>query len=274
MKQFLIVLLMLPALLISADAASLPEELLRAVPEEAELMMGELSFENEDDLISGAAKIWEAAKEQLLSAGREQLRAVAVILLVAVLCGTAESMLRGEIGQKAVSMAGTLAVTAVAAGDVTAFLGIGIEKIRELGRFSKVLLPTLSAAAAAGGAVGSASLHQVLTVFFADILLTVTETILVPMVYLFIGITAAEAVVREGRLKGLAELIKKTVVWALTVTLTLFASYLALGGAVAGRGLWKHCCDCQNGKGRQSAAQGACASDRRRAAGGQRRREL
>ena len=85
-----------------------------------------------------------------------------------------------------------------------------------------------------GGLGGSGAGIGVLTVFFADILLTVTESLLVPMVYLFIGVTAAEAVAREGRLLGLSGLIKKTLTWAMTVTLTLFCSYLAVGGAVAG----------------------------------------
>ena len=234
MKKFGLFILVICFLSPCAFAAELPADLRGSLPQAAEETMEEMVFENEKDLFSGVARIWDMAKEEVLSSLREQFRPVATVLLMAILFGAAESAAQGDLSVKVLTMAGVLAVTAVTAGDMTALLGIGIEKIRELSRFSKVLLPTLSAAAAAGGAVGTASVHQVLTVFFADILLTVTESLLVPMVYLFIGVTAAEAVAREGRLQGLSGLIKKTLTWAMTVTLTLFCSYLAVGGAVAG----------------------------------------
>ncbi len=234
MKKLLLVICFFSILMPFSYAADLPGELQESIPEAVEETVEGLAFATENDLFTGVLQIWKDAKEDVLSALKEQFRAVAVILLVAVLCGAAESAAQGELNSKAIAMAGVLAVTAVAAGDVTALLGVGVEKIRELGRFSKVLLPTLSAAAAAGGAVGTASVHQVVTVFFADVLLSLTESLLVPMVYLFIGVTAAEAILQEGRLQGLTNLIKKIITWAMTVTLTLFCSYLAVGGAVAG----------------------------------------
>ncbi len=234
MKKVLLLLCFAVVLSASAHAAELPGDLRNAVPSEAAERMDGLSFQNENDLFHGVSAIFENAKSNLLGAVRGQFRGMAVILLIAIVCGLAESAGGSELTGRVIAMVGALAVTSVAAGDVTTLLGVGVEKIRQLGDFSAVLLPTLAAAAAAGGAVGTASVHQVLTVFFADILLSVTETLLIPMVYLYVGVIAGEAVINQGRLAGIAAGIKKVVTWVMTVTLTLFTAFLTLGGAVAG----------------------------------------
>lgn len=234
MKKILLLFAALFLLFPTAFAVEIPQALEKAVPADAAETVKEFSFRDENDFFSGVSIIFEDAKDTILGSLREQFRGVAVVLLIAIVCSLAQSAQTGETLERAVSMVGTLAVTAVAAGDMTTLLGKGVEKIQELGDFSSVLLPTLAAAAAAGGAVGRASLHQVLTVFFADVLLTVTETLLVPMVYLYVGVIAGEAVMGKGRLLGIAAGIKKAVSWIMTVTLTLFTAFLALGGAVAG----------------------------------------
>ena len=68
-----------------------------------------------------------------------------------------------------VPMAGALAVTLAAAGSVRTMMGLGQETVEELNTFSKALLPTLSAAVAASGGILSASVRQVATVFFVDL---------------------------------------------------------------------------------------------------------
>ncbi|MBQ3103539.1 MAG: stage III sporulation protein AE [Oscillospiraceae bacterium] len=231
MKKSLLLLCFLLLLSLPAQAVSLPKELEEAV--DAEIMEG-LSFQNENDLFAGICEIFERAKETSVALLRERFRGVAAVLLIAVICALAQSAAGGELAEQTTAMVGALAVTAVAAGDMTALLGVGVEKVRELSDFSSVLLPTLAAATAAGGAVGTASFHQVLTVFFADILLSLTETLLVPMVYLYVGIIAGEAVMRQGRMAGIAAGIKKAVSWIMTVMLTLFTAYLTVGGAVTG----------------------------------------
>ena len=85
-----------------------------------------------------------------------------------LLCGVAESFFTAAEQPSVprfVPMAGALAITLTAAGDLQQMMGLGVETMEELDVFAKALLPTLSAAAAASGGAITAGTRQVATVF-------------------------------------------------------------------------------------------------------------
>ena len=133
-----------------------------------------------------------------------------------------------------VTLAGTLAIVLVAAGDLEGLMGLGVETITEVEQFSKALLPSLAAATAAAGRAGTASVKQVAAVFFSDVLLTVIRSLLIPMTYLYIGLLAANGVLGGDRLTKLAETLKKLIAWCLKTALVLFTAYLTVAGVAAG----------------------------------------
>ena len=213
-----------------ALAAELPTELERLSPEAAALA------DAEDGLLPGIRQLWREgwaqAREYLLAG----VQSIAAIMAGVVLLGAAENAApagRDILGHY-VSMTGALWITAVSAGNLNALIGLGQQTIVNLSQLSKVLLPALAAAEAASGGVTAASVRQVAAVFFADILLTIIERVLLPAVYLYIG-TAAAGTVLEGELmERVGELLKKMIGWALGGLLTLFTAYLTISGAIAG----------------------------------------
>ena len=82
--------------------------------------------------------------------------------------------------------------------------------------------------------VGAASVKQVATVFFCDVLLTAIRSLLLPLLSLYIGAAAAAAMLGDTRLDAAARGIKKGITWALTGFLTAFTLYLSVAGIVAG----------------------------------------
>ena len=217
-----------------AAAADIPEELARAAPEAAELVSG--SGEEGFGLLAGAQALVEeglAEMGQYLVSG---VRAIAAIMAGVVLLGALESAVPagGDLLGRYGTAAGVLWITAMAAGDLSALIGLGRETIVEVSQLSKVLLPTLAAAEAAQGGVTAASVRQVAAVFFADVLLTVIERVLLPMVYLYIGTAAAGAVLEGNVMERIGELLKKVTGWILSGLLLLFTTYLTISGAVAG----------------------------------------
>ena len=108
----------------------------------------------------------------------------ALLLGVVLLCGVAESFFTAAEQPSVprfVPMAGALAITLTAAGDLQQMMGLGVETMEELDVFAKALLPTLSAAAAASGGAITAGTRQVATVFFANLLLSVIRKLLLPL---------------------------------------------------------------------------------------------
>ena len=80
-----------------------------------------------------------------------------------------------------------MAVAVISVKEAGSFIGLGRETILDLDEFSKALLPTLSAAAAAGGAVTSAAAKCAAVMLFADITITVTRNVLLPLLYIYIA---------------------------------------------------------------------------------------
>ena len=113
-------------------------------------------------------------------------------------------------------------------------MGLGQETVEELNTFSKALLPTLSAAVAASGGILSASVRQVATVFFVDLLLSLIRGLLLPLVYFYVAAAAADAMLPGRHLAGISTAIRKGTVWLLTGALALFTLYLTVSGAAAG----------------------------------------
>ena len=232
MKKGVLLLLLLWALTVPAWGTELPREVRDALPAAAEDIT-----EHMDDpasLSEGLSLLWERACGYLTDALRESVSG-GVMLLAAVLCALTEECMDAAGGKvHFVPMAGALAVTLAAAGSVRTMMGLGQETVEELNTFSKALLPTLSAAVAASGGIISASVRQVATVFFVDLLLSLIRGLLLPLVYFYVAAAAADAMLPGRHLAGISTAIRKGTVWLLTGALALFTLYLTVSGAAAG----------------------------------------
>ena len=60
-----------------------------------------------------------------------------------------------------ISVVGALAITALAAADTHSLIGLGREALDRMSGFSKVLLPTITAAAAASGSRRGAAVRRI-----------------------------------------------------------------------------------------------------------------
>ena len=215
-----------------AQEITLPAELIEAAPEAAELLEGGAA--DGFGLMDGAVEIIENSIESAKGYLFSGMRSIAAIMVGLVILGVLEGIGANETVAKYTTVTGALWITTVSAGDMDSLIGLGHDTIVAISDLSKCLLPALSAAVAASGGVTSASVRQVGTVFFSDILLTIIERFLIPLLYLYIGTTAASAVVDGGALESISSLIKKTISWFLSGLLILFTTYLTISGAIAG----------------------------------------
>ena len=231
MKWWICLTALVLALTPSAAAADLPAELERAAPEAAEdLTGGDLS--GGTGFAQGVGNILDRLADQVGDVVRERTRGAAAVLLVVVLCGVVEGFAQGTGGKGAafLPMAGALSITLASAGSLDSLMGLGSRTIGELA----ALLPTLAAATAASGAVTTATVQQVSTVFFVDLLLRLIRQLLLPLVYLYIGLLTAAACLPENRLGAIAEALKKLVTWILTTALLVFTIYLSIVRIISG----------------------------------------
>lgn len=237
-------LLLLSALLLALAAPAFGAELSDALdldsveaaaPPEAAEVLGDANMESAD-LDGGLTKLWEAVRARLPEALRETVKPLAAIVAVTLTCSVAESFTAAQgPAAEAVQMAGCLAVAVIGAADVRSVMALGIETLERLGEFTRVLLPTLTAAAAAGGAPGSAAAVWAASALFSDWLMTAANGLVAPLLGGFTAAACAASVLGERRLEGPVQFLQwgtRTLLKALVLAFTAYLSVSrALGAA-------------------------------------------
>ena len=128
-----------------------------ALPEQAYDAFGELSVADAAQPQSLLAKLWAYVLHEgggaVASAARNAALLLAIVFLSALCASLSVSGACGKVTQ----MAGTVAVAALSVAHVTSCITAGSEALATLRDFSKILLPSMCAAAVASGAATSAA---------------------------------------------------------------------------------------------------------------------
>lgn len=189
-----------------------------------------------DSFAGGAAEVVSGGLGKLGGSVRQALQSGVLLLGTALACGLAQTA-REELGGGGLDvtcLAGVSAVTAIAAADVHTLLGLGSQALKDMDAFSKLLLPTVTAACAAAGRPASAAARQAATLLFFGLLLTLADRFLLPLVYAYVAAQAAGAALGNDGLKRLGGLLKWIATGLLSLLVTGFVLYLSVTGAVAG----------------------------------------
>ncbi len=225
----LALLLSLPVRAAGLDVGALD----RALPQEAaEALEGVGAADAELD--GGLGKIGAYLREKLAGVLAEVLRPLAAVLAVTVLSAVG-ARFAAPGGFDYVGFGGALAVTAVCVSDVKSVVSLGAAALGDLRDFSAALLPTLTAAAAASGAVGSAGAKYAAAAMFTDLLLSLAENLIFPLICAYTAAVAAGAALGTGQLASATRLIywlTKTLMRGLVLA---FTAYLGITGVVAGQ---------------------------------------
>ena len=196
MIAFAGVLLLFVLCPIPAYAAEVENQLWDAVDtetlEDAAEGSGDFSLDDSLNLEAGLGTLAEQALEQMEGALHGAIRSGGLMLLIVLFCGMGESLFQS--GQTAMTrtadMIGIAAITLVAVSDTASMIGLGKEAIGQIEVFSKALIPTMSAASAACGSITGSVVRQASTLLFSDVLITLINRVLIPVIYLYIAVTA------------------------------------------------------------------------------------
>lgn len=189
-----------------------------------------------ETLDQGLGKLLKAGSSEAGGVIRKAVRSGVLLMAIVLLCGLGENLLEstGKRSIPVVSLAGTLAVAAVAMTDVGSMLGLGKETIQNITSFSNVLLPSVAAITAATGAVTGAAVRQMAAALFSDLLVNLINSLLIPILYAYLAVSIACAAIGNDGLKQLGAMLKWLATTVLTAVMLAFVAYLSLSGVVAG----------------------------------------
>jgi len=207
----------------------------KAVPRTAKNLLGNLSVGDSLNFKDSMLAMFERSFDEnsgVLGAG---LRSALLVFSIAALCGIAGSMI-GAAGNTApvVLIAGALALTGVAAGDLHTLIGLGSGAIGEMNTFSKTLLPVLTTATVASGATAGAAMRYAAVIFCSDVVITTINNVMLPLVYAHVALVTANAATGNDSLAKLAGLVKWAITFSLKLLLTVFIAYLTVSGVISG----------------------------------------
>ena len=198
------------------------------VPEAGTDLMPEHTDSFGEGLEELVRKALEALRPDLREASRSCMGVAAAVLLAAVLHtfpGPAAS---------AADLAGTAAIAGILLTATDSLITLGSDTVRQMGEYGKLLLPVMTTALAAQGGLTSSTALYTGTALFTAILSSLISRFLVPGIYLYLALSAANSATGEELLKRLRDLTKQAVSWALKIVLTVFTTYMGITGVVSG----------------------------------------
>lgn len=219
----LLILCILLALPVSAADFTAPE-----APESAQpLMPAETESFSEGlwQIVTGALS---SLRPELAEAASVCLGLVAVAMLASLL-----SRLPGK-SETVVEFAACLGTGLLLLTRSNAMIRLASETVTEISEYGKLLMPVLTGALASQGGVTAAGALYAGTAAFDAILCSLIGKLLIPMVYMFLALSAAAAATAQESLGKMKDLLKWLATWSLKLVLYAFTGYIGLTGAISG----------------------------------------
>lgn len=177
------------------------------------------------------AEVWELFKLQI----GEPMKLLCSLCGVVLLCALAESLSQSQSERlKGVfSVVGVLCGAGIAAAAVGNVLDETLSSLSAAANFSLVFIPAFTGIAAVMGHVSTAAAVNSVVLAATQLFSQLAVNLLAPMCGTILGVSAAGAANPQMKLDKLGEVIKKFVVWGITLIMTVFMSVLSTQTLVA-----------------------------------------
>ncbi len=217
---FLVLFLSVPAKAMEFQAPQVPDS-------------GEAFMPNEPETFSEG--VWAIVKEGIrrTQPAITQAAGICLCLIAVSLLGSLVNVLPGSSLQ-VTELAGSIAVAGILLKSSNTLIQLGMDTVRELSEYGKLLTPVLTAALAAqGGATSSAALYSG-TILFNTVLSALITSILTPLIYIFLCLATAKSAIGADILGKLQDFVKWLMTWSLKIMLYVFTGYIGITGVVSG----------------------------------------
>ena len=225
MKRLLILLILLSVLITPVSAMDFTAP--SAPPDAEELMPAQTESFGQGLWTVIKAGIEKFAPDLTAAAG-SCMALIAVVLLASVLNATPGN------SKKVVRYVTILALTTIMLGQANTLINLCADTVRQISDYGKLLLPVMTAALAAQGGTTEATALYAGTALFNTILSSIISKLLIPLVFIFLALAAANSATGEDLLKKLRDFVKWLMTWSLKTILYIFTGYLSITGVVAG----------------------------------------
>lgn len=153
---------------------------------------------------------------------------LAVVLLISVL------KLFPGAAEKTADFVGAVGICTLLLKSSNSLISLSVNTIADISQYGRLLLPVMTSALAAQGSVTASTALYAGTAFFDTVLCSLLTKLLIPAIYIFLTLSAANAAMGEEVLKKLAGFVKWLSAWILKTILYVFTGYMGITGVVSG----------------------------------------
>lgn len=225
MRRIIILLIVLLFLPISVNASEFTAPV---APEEAQKYMPEKSESFIEDLLYVVSAAIGEIYPHVQDAAGICVALIATTLLISVL------QCLSDITKQTAELVGVLSVGLLLLEPTYTLITLGIETVTSLCQYGKLLLPVMTAAMAAQGAVTTSTALYTGTALFNTILTSAIQALGIPMTYIYLVLGIANSSVSNPILQKLQKFIKWCLTWTLKLSIYLFTGYLGITRVVSG----------------------------------------
>lgn len=243
MRVFLLVLLLIPGFAVPAYAEDIYEQaadetgiyaIEDQLPEEARDISGSLKVDGSYDTENALERLWNSLIDKIKGELGENIKTASALIAISMLCTLSGSLCSGKPIKEYINIAGCCAAAVSLLGSVDSIVGETVAALNQLSDYSKAALPAMFTAAAACGAVGSASAKYAATCLALDVLMSVSQKLIIPLVYSYLALAVAGSVFPNSLLSNTARLTKWIAGTIMTAMTIAFSAYIGMTGLVAG----------------------------------------
>ena len=217
---FILSLLIMPVQATELTAPSAPDSAIVLVPEQPETFS--------EGLRTVLNEAFNYLYPAYRAAARTCLGVIAAFLLVSLVQNIPGS------SQRVTDIVATVTVALMLLSQSKSLIHLGASTVTELSEYGKMLLPVMTTAMAAQGAVTTSAALYAGTAFFNALLSSLVSAVLVPMLYIFLCLSVAACATGENILDKLAGFVKWAMTWGLKIILYVFTGYMSITGVVSG----------------------------------------
>ena len=155
-----------------------------------------------------------------------------VVIISTVAIGIGNNFLSGAI-ERNLSIVSVLTISTTAIIPIVTTIQRAQYFIKTTSSFIKAFVPALSAIMMAGGKTLKGTGYQAILIAASEILSSLLSTVLIPIIILFLCFSIVSRLSPELKLAGFLSGIRNVILWSLTLTTTLFVSFITIKGAIS-----------------------------------------
>ena len=242
MKKLIIVLLLTPLFITTACAEDIYEkaasgmgvyEIENSLPAEAKDISGKLTLNGNYDSYGAIQRLIEKVKGALYENLSKLWGPAAKIMCLTVLCALSGNLSSDKKIQSYISIAACCSCSLIVTSGIDGIVSLASQAITQLSDYSKAAIPAVFTAAAATGAVVSASAKYAAVCVSIEIMMSIAQKLIVPLINAYLALIMADSIMDNALVKSIAKIIKWTATTLMTGITSLFGTYIAMTGLIS-----------------------------------------